>query len=357
MDKNKLRSLLISGHTPLKEAMQKLSDTAEKILFVVNNDEKLKGTVTDGDIRRGLLSGLTFSESVEETMYRDFVSLSFDSPNLKEQAEKIMLEKKIEQIPVLDKKGLITDVILWTDLFEPAEQKEKIKHLNQVVVMAGGKGTRLDPFTKVLPKPLIPIGDKPVIELIMEKFYKHGFSRFTYTLNYKKEYVKLFLKENNFPYSIDWVEEEAFLGTSGSLSLLKGKVTDSFFVINCDSILDVNFEDVLKWHKEQEAVLTVIGCHKEVKVPFGVLELKDGCLTNIIEKPIYDVTINTGAYVLEPSVIDMIPEGEHMDMNTLIENVSRSSKVTVYPIHDGWFDLGQWEKYKESIKKMSDLNV
>ncbi|GBE04754.1 glucose-1-phosphate cytidylyltransferase [bacterium BMS3Abin10] len=355
MDRTKLKPLLIPANTSLKAAMQKLSETAEKILFVINEDEKLLGTVTDGDIRRGLLNGLNFVESVEKVMYRKFISLSFDVSDLKKQAERIMIEKKIEQIPILDGNGLITDAILWTDLFDTGQTKKKVNYPNQVVIMAGGKGTRLDPFTRILPKPLIPIGDKPVVELIMERFYLHGFLKFIYTLNYKKEYIKLFLKENDFPYTIDWVEEKDFLGTAGSLSLLKDKITDTFFVINCDSILDVDFEDVLKWHKQQGALLTIIGCHKEVKVPFGVLELNKGCLTNIIEKPIYDVTINTGVYVMEPSVLSYMTQGEAIDMNKLIELIAEKEKISVYPVSHGWIDIGQWEEYRKTIERLGSF--
>lgn len=354
MDKNTLKSLFILDSANLKQAMQKLSETAKQILFVTDRQNKLLGTVTDGDIRRGLLDGLSFSDRIKEVMNEKYSSLNDDMPELKKLSKKVMIEKKIEQIPVLNRSGEIVDIILWTDLFEPAEQKDKSAHPNNVIIMAGGKGTRLDPFTRILPKPLIPIGNKPVIELIMDKFHKHGFSNFIYTLNHMKEYVKLFLKENDFPYSIDWIEEKEFLGTAGSLSLLKGKVTDPFFVINCDSILDVDFEDILSWHKKQDALLTVIGCHKEIKVPFGVLKLKNGYLSSIDEKPTYDVTINTGVYVMDPSVIDMIPKDAPMDMNVLIDIISQTGKVTVYPIHDGWFDIGQWEEYKKNLIKLDN---
>ncbi len=353
MDIAKLRTLLISSETTLKESMQKLDDTAEQILFVTDEDNNLLGTVTDGDIRRGLLNGCDFSEKVDKVMFRNFVSIFDDEPGKEEMAKVIMIKKKIEQIPILDKNNHIIDAVLWTDIFDKDELvKQKPSFQNYVVIMAGGKGTRLDPFTKILPKPLIPIGDKPIIEHIMEKFYQYGFSKFVYTLNFKKEYLKLYFRENKFPYTIDWVEETEFLGTAGSIYLLKDKVREPFFVVNCDSLLEVDFEDVLIWHKEHNAFITIVGCHNEVKIPFGVLELANGKLENILEKPVHDIIINTGVYVMDPRIFSYIPVDRHMDMNSLIELVIEKEKVSVYPISNGWFDLGQWAEYKRSIEKI-----
>lgn len=350
MEKAKLRLLLIGKDTNLKQAMQKLSDTAEKILFVVDESDKLLGTVTDGDIRRGIINNLKFDARVEKVMSRIFFTVSLGTPLIEQKVIQIMIKNKIEQIPVLNDIGIIVDVILWTDILGVKKDiKPKQFYQNEVVIMAGGKGTRLDPFTKILPKPLIPIGNKPVVELIMEKFYQHGFRKFIYTLNYKKEYLKLFLKENKFPYSIDFVEEQDYLGTAGSLSLLKGKITDTFFIANCDSILNVDFERVLKWHKEQKALITVIGCHNEVKIPFGVIEFSGGRLKRILEKPVHDVIANTGVYLMEPQSISYIPENKKLDMNILLDTVAKNEKVAVYPVSGGWLDLGQWSKYKENL--------
>ena len=351
MDKNKLKSLLITIDTTIKQAMQKLNVTAEKILFVVAEGEKLLGTVTDGDIRRGIINGLGFNDKVENIMYRKFIAVTSNIRETEEYAKHLMLKNKIEQIPVLNNRGIIIDVILWTDILgEKKGLKSRHLHPNQIVIMAGGKGTRLDPFTRILPKPLIPIGNKPVIELIMERFYHYGFYKFIYTLNYKKEYIKLFLRENNFPYDTEWVEEKDFLGTAGGLSLLRDKVNETFFVANCDSLLEVDFEQVLKWHKEHKASITIVGCHNEVKIPFGVLELSNGKLEKILEKPVHDVIINTGVYVMEPHVIAHIPEGKQMEMNNLIDLVSKKEKTIVYPIYKGWLDIGQWEEYEKGLE-------
>lgn len=358
MEKTKLKPLLIHADTTIKQAMQRLNETAEKILFVINDKNKLLGTVTDGDIRRGLVNGCGFSDIIEKIMHKNFISLPGNLLEKDESAKKLMLEKKIEQLPIVDDMGIILDVILWTDMLgDKPVVKQKKSYPNHVVIMAGGRGTRLDPFTRILPKPLIPIGAKPIIELIMERFYKHGFSNFIYTLNYKKGYLKLFLKENDFPYNINWVEEEDFMGTAGSLSLLKDMITDTFFVANCDSLMDINFEDILKWHKEHKAAITIIGCHNEIKIPFGVLKLSNGILEEMSEKPVHDVMINTGVYVLEPHIISYLPENKKFDMNELIDIVNKKEKVTVYPIYDGWLDIGQWGEYKKALDNFKGIEV
>jgi len=352
---SRLDNVLIRQKATIKESMKQLSENSMQILLVIDKDDKLVGTVTDGDIRRGLLSGLDFGDSIRLVMHNKFISLDYNGANIKQEAEKLMVENKIEQIPLLDEENRITDIILWTDLFELKEKESSRKYPNQVVIMAGGKGSRLDPFTKVLPKPLIPIGDKPVIEVIMERFYQYGFHKFIYTLNYKKEYLKLYLQESRFPYVIDWVEEDDFLGTAGSLSLLRDKVSDTFFVTNCDSLLDVDFKELLRWHRDQEASITIVGCHNEVNIPFGVLELSNGRLEKIVEKPVHDVIINTGVYVIEPRVLSHVPEGMQIDMNKLIELVAEKDKISVYPIYGGWLDIGKWEQYRKSVKELGNV--
>lgn len=352
MDQTKLKSLLISPDTTIKEAMQKLNETSERILFVVDRKEKLLGTVTDGDIRTGLINGLEFTDHIRKVMYKQFISVRYDSPDIQRNVKRLMIQYKIEQIPVLNEDGVIIDVCLWTDLLGERRYIEAEKLENIVVIMAGGKGTRLDPFTRILPKPLIPIGNKPVIELIMESFHRYGFYRFTYSLNYKKEYIKLFLKENKAPYSITWVEEDDYSGTAGSLSLLKNKVNHTFFVTNCDSLLSIDYLDALKWHKANKAAMTIIGCHNEVKIPFGVLQFNNGILDKILEKPVHDMIINTGVYVMEPRVLAYLSRKKRMDMNELIDILVRKEKVAVYPIYGGWIDIGQWEDYRKSVEQL-----
>lgn len=351
MDKDLLKSLRIKPFHSIKEAMSKLNSTGEKILFVAGSDNRLIGIITDGDIRRSIVNGATLHSKVEDIMRRNPITFSSSEPDYKSKAKELMLQKKIEHVPILDSEGKIEDIILWADfLGNTKKYSSKKRFNNQVVIMAGGKGSRLDPFTRIFPKPLIPVGNKAAIEIIMDSFSRCGFHRFIYSLNFRKEYLKLFFKENKFPYEIDYVEETEFLGTAGSLYLMKKKIADTFFVVNCDSLFDLDFEDVLNWHREHKAAITIIGSHKEVNIPFGVLEISNGSLSNILEKPVYDVFINTGLYVMEQRVLSYFSEEKHLDMNQLINIVAEKEKVGVYPIYNGWFDLGHWEEYKKTAK-------
>ena len=356
MDKSKIGALFISKDTSFKKAMQKLNETGERILFVVGEKNCIFGTITDGDIRKGIIKGLGFNDEVSKVMNCDFISLKANCSNIEEQCKQLMIEYEIDRIPILgeQEENIIVDVISWIDVFGDKKIAVKKKvYKNKVVIMAGGKGTRLDPFTRVFPKALIPIGDTPVIERIMNNFHSYGFSEFICTLNYKKEYLKLFLQENSLPYSKEWVEEESSLGTAGSLSLLKDKLVDAFFVTNCDTLLDVNYADILKWHKEHGAIITIIGCHNEISIPFGILHISGGRLDRMLEKPVHDVIINTGVYVMEPEVLSFIPQGKSMNMNELIDCVvAEKKKISVYPTYNEWVDIGQWDMFKKNIKHL-----
>lgn len=352
MEKNKLKSILVRPGTTMKQAMQDLNESAQKILFVTDEHRRLLGTLTDGDIRRAIIRGSGFADRIDTIMNRRYTFLKAESTSLAEEAKELMVAKEIEQLPVLDEEGVVVDVILWTDVVESKHLVAPVQlRTNSVVIMAGGKGTRMDPFTRIFPKPLIPVGEKTIVELIMDQFHKSGFHKFILTLNYKKEYIKIFLQESNMPYSVEWVEEADFMGTAGSLSLLKGKLRETFIVTNCDSLLDVNVSEVLAWHKKQGAAMTVIGCCNEVKIHFGVLELGNGKLQRILEKPTHDVIVNTGIYVMEPHVINYINDGKEEDMDKLIGKlIAAEENVTVYPINSGWLDIGRWDQYKRALR-------
>jgi len=362
MNKEKVEQLCLSPLATIKEAIHRLNQTAEKIIFVTDTDKRLLGTITDGDIRRALLKDAPFYQAVTTVMCSQYTLLRAGSTDLLAQAEKLMKVYHLSHIPVLDDEDHICDVVTWHDFLgiNLAVETPKQWYDTVVVIMAGGRGSRLDAFTRVLPKPLIPIGDKPIVELIMERFYQSGFHRFLYTLNYKKEYLKLFFKERLFPYEIDWVEEEEFLGTAGSIALLADKLQETFFVVNCDTLLTIDYAEVLNWHWQQEHTLTVIGSHSEVHIPFGVLELSEGKLSRIREKPTHDVIINTGIYVMEPRVLPLIPRGQLHDMDVFLTKLIEIEKeaIGVYPVYGrDWHDIGQWDGYRKTVEQIEGKDL
>jgi NDP-sugar pyrophosphorylase family protein len=290
-------------------------------------------------------------------MHKNPITLSY--PASRSKALKMMDMYSIRHIPIINDNGELVDLILWSDFLENGDISYPIKDI-PVVIMAGGKGTRLDPFTKILPKPLIPIGEKPIIEIVMDCFRKYGFNKFILTLNYKAEMIKIYLADNP-KYEIQFIEENNFLGTAGALCLpeVKCKLDRTFIVSNCDIIINIDFNHFLEYHKNNRNKATILGVIKYIKVPYGVLKIKGNNLDDFAEKPEYNILANSGIYVLEPEVLDLVSENQLINMpDLLMLAIKKGLKVGVYPINSPWFDIGEWEEYKEAadyIKKYTDF--
>lgn len=346
-------NLKIKKEVNIREAMKKLDIGAKGILFIVSNEDKLIGTVTDGDFRRWILKNGSMEESVEKVMNNNPVYLMEGDSN---SADEVMLKKSITAIPIVNLNKNILDVkFLNRNVFI----EKKIKSLQDipVVIMAGGLGTRLYPYTKILPKPLIPIGDTPIIERIIDKFYSYGGKDFYLTVNYKKNMIKSYFNELDKDYLINYVEEDKPLGTGGSLSLLKGKIDKTFFVSNCDILIEADYESILKHHREKGYKITVVSSTKNFQIPYGVFKLNEnGNINEIIEKPVYTFLINTGMYVIEPEVLNDIPEGKFYNLPDIVEEYMKNGvPVGVYPIsEESWMDMGQISEMKEMIEKIEE---
>jgi dTDP-glucose pyrophosphorylase len=342
------RKVLIKPNVCIREALKQMNEAALQVLVVVDEENRIVGIITDGDVRRSLLDNIPFDEPIEKIMNRNPITLR--SPYKEAEALELMKKNSIKHIPVINEKQEVVDIILWGDFLNNG----KIKYPSQnipVVIMAGGKGTRLDPFTKILPKPLIPIGDKPVIEIIMERFSKYGFNKFIISLNYKGEMIKTYFLEKQMDYHIEYVEEKEFLSTSGALSLMQDKLKNTFVVSNCDIITDANFESLLKYHKDKKNKATILAIIRNVKIPYGVLKIQDGDLEEILEKPEYSFIINAGIYVLEPDIIKLIPKEKPTNMTDLLTLAKeKGMKVSVYTVNCSWFDIGEWEEYKRAVE-------
>lgn len=352
----RFKQVLVNPDVIFKEALKQMNNSAFQVLIVVNRENKILGVVTDGDIRRAIVNNVSFEEPVKSIMNPN--PKTIPHPASKRKAVKLMQDYGIKHIPVINEQKEVVGMVLWSDLINEGKLAYTPK-TNPVVIMAGGKGTRLDPFTKILPKPLIPIGDKPIIEVIMKNFKKYGFNNFVISLNYKAEIIKLYFLENANGYNVNYTQEQESLGTAGALQLAKEKLTETFIVSNCDVIIEMDFDGFLNYHRKNGNDATIVGVVKNMQIPYGVIEAKDGNLTQMIEKPEYNLVINSGVYILEPKLIDLIPKNQSMDMPTLLIKAKQNGlKVGVYPISSNWFDVGQWEEYQRTLeyfKKVEDL--
>ena len=315
-----IESITITPYESIIEALKKLDKSSEKVLLVVNNGKTLIGAITDGDIRRHLLSGASISDSISDTYNKQPVFLR-KSDYTRKCARDIIIRDKIELLPIVDDEKKIIDYVTWDKACSVDEYLSiKFGKIDvPVIIMAGGKGTRLDPFTRVIPKPLMPIGDKTVLESIIDEFRQYGADRFYLTLNFKCEMIKSYFSYIERDYELEFIKEEDFFGTAGSLKLLQPIIEETFIVSNCDIIVKANYESVIKFHREKDACLTIVSSIRHYKLPYGIVNfIEDGAVTELVEKPEYTFIINTGVYVLEKRALNYIPEAVKFDMTDLI---------------------------------------
>ncbi|MCR5482417.1 MAG: nucleotidyltransferase family protein [Clostridia bacterium] len=342
-----LENYLIAGDVTIRKAMEKLN-IGNKILFVVESEKKLIGTITDGDIRRWILASNSIDEPVTKAM--NMVPKTVGQ-NEKSKARLYIKELKLTAIPVVDDCNHIVDIVCWdSEGVERARKEIKAP----VVLMAGGKGERLMPYTSIVPKPLIPIGEKPISELVVESFRKFGCDKFYFTLNYKKNMIKAYYDELERDYSVEYIEEDEPLGTGGSLFYVKDCVKGTFFVSNCDILLDVDYADVLSFHRKHGNIITVVTSLKKYTIPYGTVRLDaNGRIEQLVEKPSTDYLVNTGVYVLEPEAFDYLKEKKKIHLTEIVELCLKDGKnVGTYPIgEDAWMDMGQFEELEKMRKR------
>lgn len=352
---DELEGLLVPASATLREAVQAMDKARVGMVIIVDSERRLLGVMSDGDFRRALLAGKQLSAAVTEAMNPRPVVL--DEVHCDRAAvARVLHERSIRQIPVVDPSGIVRDVALWLDIEATEQAPPRLRALDcEVVIMAGGKGTRLDPFTRILPKPLIPIGDKPILEIIMDRFAEHGIHRFVISLNHKGRMIRTYLEDLDSGYEFAYLEEEQPLGTAGALKLLPGELAAPFFVTNCDILISADLAGIYEFHVGGGFALTLVGALKEHTVPYGVCEVSDGGrLERLVEKPRYDFVVNTGMYVVSPDVLELIPSGQRFDMTDLIAGARHAGRmVGVYPITDGaWMDVGQWEEYRQTVRRL-----
>jgi dTDP-glucose pyrophosphorylase len=346
---DKISRRTISSSVSLLDAMKVMDEQKVKILFVCDG-EHFEGLLTLGDIQRAIIRNVALKEPVGRILKKKKIYgyLSEGEDSIKEKMRKM----RAEVMPIVDEQGELVDVWFWNDLFKKAELNEREKINLPVVIMAGGKGTRLKPITNVIPKPLVPIGDKTILETILDQFEEIGCTKFYMSVNYKADIMKYYLGQLDHKYDVEFFQEDKPLGTIGSVSLLKGKISTPFFVSNCDSINEQDYRDVYDYHVSNHNDLTIVTMVKSFRIPYGVIETgEDGLMVALSEKPELTYQVNTGVYILNPSCIDEIPEGEFFHITHLMEKIkARGGRVGCFPVSEhAWKDMGEWPEYLKMI--------
>ena len=348
MDNLELQKFIGPDTYTVSEAMQKIDENTSGILFLTDKTGKLVGCVTDGDVRRYLLSGGKMSDRAYNAANK--------SPRVAkdiEEAKHLYHKKNFIVIPIVEADGKITD--LYSGESGTQSQRQRNPLNIPVVINAGGRGTRLDPYTKVLPKPLIPVGELPIIELIMKEYQSYSCDDFHIIVNYKRDVMKAYFADNERTYNITWHDEEKPLGTGGGLSLLRGKLNSTFFFANCDALLTANYESMIKFHKDNGNVITMICAYKNINIPYGVVDMGiNGTIEAMREKPLMSFLINTGIYIVEPEVIDEIGDNEVIGFPDIVEREKhKGKKVAVFPVSESdWMDMGQLPELEKMRMKL-----
>lgn len=338
---------LIDEESSLIEAMDQLDKAVRKVLFVTQNGNFI-ASITDGDIRRWILKKGSLDAKVKEIANYNPKFLKEEDKN---KAKDFMKKHLVEALPILDGNGKIVSVVLRND-----EEVEDKKILNiPIVIMAGGLGTRLYPYTKILPKPLIPIGEIPIIEHIINRFSYYGSKQFYLVVNHKKNMIKAYFNEIERDYVVEYVDEDKPLGTGGGLSLLKGKINSTFILSNCDILIEEDYEKIFNYHKNENNFITMVCSLKNIRIPYGVIEIsKTGQIESMREKPELSFFTNTGMYIVDPKVIEELESDKIIGFPDIIQYYkSKGEKIGIYPISENsWMDMGQLDEMEEMRRRL-----
>lgn len=354
MNYEKLEQYLGRVELTVVEAMQKIDKNNKGILYIIDGNGKMLGSLTDGDIRRWIIKTGDLEGQAGQIMYTNTkYLLEFEE----EKAQKYMSAEGLDSIPVLNADRVIVDIIFYNKSHsgEPGNNCDVLSQI-PVIIMAGGKGTRLYPYTKILPKPLIPIGEIPILERIIGKFRIYGVNEFYLTVNYKKEMIKSYFNEINPDYRIHYVEEDIPLGTAGSIRLIEEDFHTPLIISNCDTLIEADYGKILEYHIESGNALTIISALKNTIIPYGVIHSqKQGLISSMEEKPSMSYFINTGMYVINPEYLKKIPESKVYHMTDLAEQlIADSCKVGMFPISENSFlDMGEFEEMKKMEERMN----
>ena len=344
------KNFLISQEGSLKDALKLITKNGCKTVIVVKKNFFL-GTLSDGDIRKAVLNKNNLNKKIIKFYNRNSIFLKKNSYTTTE-VQKIFLKYNLDLIPVIDNQKHLYKILTWKEIFNAERKIKKIKI--PVVIMAGGLGKRLLPVTSVLPKPLIPIKGKPVIDYILENFKNGGFYKFNFVINYFSQIVKAYLTGNKYDKNFNFFTEKIPLGTIGGIRLLKFK-EKIVLVSNCDVVFKIDYADFVKFHTENKNDITIAGSHKNIIIPYGVCHLNSlGNLSHIDEKPSFDLLVNSGLYLIKKEVISLIPKNRKVEFTDFIKTCLKlRKKIGIYPILENqWIDMGQWNEYQKAVENL-----
>jgi dTDP-glucose pyrophosphorylase len=344
------RNIILFQADTMRSAIELLNKEALRIVIVVDDGGRLLGTVTDGDIRRGLVSGASMDTALTDIMFLDPMVISIDDD--RDVVLDKMKELDILQVPVLDNDRRIVGLETLQDLLE------KPRYDNPVFLMAGGFGKRLRPLTDHVPKPLLKLGTKPILETILEQFVSAGFINFYISIHYKAEMIRDYFGDGSkWNVSINYVHEEKPLGTAGALGLLpKNLLNLPILMMNGDLLTKIKFKALLDFHSSHEGEATMCVREYDFQVPYGVIKAKDHRITEIIEKPVHRFFVNAGVYVLDYSILEMVDGVSYLDMPHMLEKrIAEGMQVNMFPIYEYWMDIGQMEQFNQAKQDSNEL--
>lgn len=342
MLRKNISDLTISPSSSIQEGMRVINENSANVCLVLD-EGTLVGVVTDGDIRRGLLRGEALESSISSVMQKDFVKV-VPSTTVTE-AVTVMRKRSLRQVPVVDDASKLIGLYVFDDCVEI----DKLP--NRVIIMAGGLGTRLRPLTDNCPKPMLKVGGRPILEIILQQCVEAGFKNYFFSVNYLKEQIKDYFQDGaNWGVEIKYLEESAPLGTAGALSLLPTRSVHPMLVINGDVLTRIDYRDLLQFHAEQSGVATMCVRNYTTRIPYGVVNTKNSEVLSFDEKPVLTHQVNAGVYLLDPEILDYVPKEQYVDMPSLLEMVNKAEKtVNAFFLHEYWLDVG----YPETLQQAS----
>ena len=346
----KYKKRIIPENLTLLDALKLMDSTGFRSLLVLDSLQKFKGILSIGDIQRNIIKNNQLDLIIGGILRKN--PRIANSRTSFSEIKEVMIQYRMEFMPVINSKNEVENIYFWEDIFDTNTHIPLTQFNTPVVIMAGGLGTRLKPLTNVLPKPLIPIGEKTILEDIFLRFSNHGCTTFYISVNYKADLIEYYIKNQKLPYDLKFLKEEKPLGTAGSLSLLKNKIRETFFVSNCDILVEQDYSEILDYHRLNKNEITIVAALKHFPIAYGTIETgKNGKLVKLVEKPELTFKINSGMYILEPQLLDEIPENQIFHIPDLIEKImKRKGNVGVFPLSEkSWKDLGSWGELKYQL--------